>query len=485
MRDFVDPRVLMSFALIGEGLLSAAPVSGQRSPGLQDTTLAALPTPLVGAEFLPPSRTFDWRRHQHIDECVGVPVWARSQTLYDSLDLTTAIDVGRHRDSTIDNPWAPTPVKVRALTQICLDHFSVTSVPDFETGSILQLALTTNADTLVRALVTRRLAAVERASVSTRAAVMDTLIEMLMRSPGLSEQPIVMSPSPAHVQLARDIATQLESLGHAAISEQLAAIYRIGGPAYYIRDAQTILTNMKKRWALEHLLTSDEVRNKFGTSADTLDLANQGFAAAVRWYATDSLGWLNTFIRAVHAVPRRIQVPHLVELGAAAAPIGGDYCFAASASATPAMPLSLQGVPSLIIVGSDLDDMGWKRMAILRRLHDDFPTLRLVLVAPLTGVYRGRWLVDHPAEEAKLRYQTLVDSLGLTGSLCLEQRRYQTLANGEALPLVTPMERAYDLDPEENGWYLIDPQGRIVDVSGLNFYQYRQFLQHWTKGGTK
>ena len=484
-RNITRPALLAAMGF-GGGLLVAVPMMGQRPTTTPNAAVAtaALPAPLVTAGFLPPPRAVEWGRYRYIDECTGVPSWARAQALYDSLDRTPIVDQQRTRDTSVGNPWAPVPERVRVLTQACLRHFTAASVPGFETSTIVALTLTANADTLLRALLAQWLATNANSPAAQRAAVLDTMIAILMQGPGVPGQPAPVQPSPTVVELAHQYATQLMRLGPEAGPVQLDVLGILNRPAEYVDDSQQILAELETERTDVHQWTPAAVRAQFHTSLDTVDRVYQGFEARIRWRATDSLPWLRTFVQAAQTFPLRLPQLHLGLLGATAAPVTADYCFQGAHDTTPSvsptMSLVQRGVPNLVIVQEASEDVPWRDFAIVRRLHQEFPKLRIVVIELLTGRYQGHWLADQPAQEARLRYQVLVDSLGVAAHVCMSQQRYQTLPNGEALPLTTPVEHAYDLDVNEPGWFLIDPKGAVVDVYGMDYYRYRTFLRHWT-----
>lgn len=461
-------------------------VTGQTPVAVSDTAARqSLPTPLVIAGFPVPSHPVDWSHYLHMDECIDVAVWTEAMDRFDRVDRSSAIDEQRSRDTTEDNPWTPLPAATRDSTQRCLRRFSLSALPVFESAAMLRLAVTIGADTLVSALVAQQVAAVHGAPRG-QAAVLDTAIQLLMRSPGIPGQPVAAHPSPAHVQLARRYVAQLEALGRPTLVQQMLADGSMLIPAEFALDVDTLLTHLRIERQRVRQLSPQEVQELYWLPLDTVQLVQDGREAHVRWFKT---GAPDAFARfaTVAQQTRRLGSGHPALLGTVAAPVTGASCFTSPATPTPTLGLTPQlhtsGVPSLVIFldtpeGGEGDDSRMQLYRDLRRLHQDFPALRIVLVAILHGRYRQRWLQEHPAEEATFLHQELADSLGVPGSLCVVQPEYQALPNGWRRPLLPPLEQAYDLDDvNQYGGFLIDPQGRIVDAVGFTRV-YPTILRH-------
>jgi hypothetical protein len=455
-------------------------LAGQTPAVAPATALQGVPTPLVTAGFPAPSHPIDWTRYTHSDECTGIVIRTTATAVYDSVDRTSAIDRARMFDTTFENPWAPLPRGVAAATQACLARFPLTTIPPYEVIELLRLAITVQAEPLISALVAQWIET-GQATPAVTAARLDTVVDLLMRSPGVPGQPIAAAPSPAHVALARRYAAQLDALGPAALSMRISAERALDEPGDYTANPDSVLTHSHTEARLARQLSPAQFKAVEWVARDTMELVWRGVDERIRWLTTGAPDALARFVQLAKAT-QHLPLMHLELLGTTAPPITGDYCFATPSTRvpttglTPALPA--RGAPTLVV----FDDDGWPLFAQLRRLHHEFPTLQIVQVLHLQGAYQNRWLAQAPADEARLRRDVLVDSLGVPGSLCFLQQTYQTLPNGELTPLVSPLARAYDLDVEEPGWFLLDPTGAFVDVYGPSRggNTWRTLLQRWT-----
>jgi hypothetical protein len=446
--------------------------------------LQGLPAPLVAAGLSAPNHPIEWARYTHNDECTGVFARATSAAVYDSLDRTPAIDRYRMFDTTPENPWRPLPRGVATATQQCLARFPL-AAPPFELHDLLGLAITIQAEPLIAPLVAQWLATGHGTSTVT-AAILDTVVGLLMDSPGVPGQPMPAAPSPMHFALARRYAAQLDPLGLIALPMRISAEGALARPGEYTANLDSILTHIQASARLERQLSPSQWQAvEGGISRDTMELIWLGWDARIRWLKTGAPAALARFVELAKAT-QHLPLTHLGLLGTAAPPITGDYCFATpstrvpTAGLTPALPA--RGTPTLVVFDDDDWVEDWSLFALLRRLHQEFPTLQIVQVLHLQGSYQNRWLAQAPAEEARLRREVLADSLGVPGSLCFIQQHYQPLPNGEVVPLVSSLARAYDLDVEDSGWFLLDPSGAFVDVLGSmkGGNTWRTLLQRWT-----
>jgi hypothetical protein len=115
-----------------------------------------------------------------------------------------------------------------------------------------------------------------------------------------------------------------------------------------------------------------------------------------------------------------------------------------------------------------------RRFQELRRLHELFPQLQIVIVAITSGVFHEKNVIGHPDSEANFLHQYLTDSLKLPGVLGVVKNGYRTLPNGHVLPDTNPVLNAYHLDPRQGRYqgreFLVDGTGMIVrtlDISSL------------------
>lgn len=437
--------------------------------------------PVVTAGFLETNHSLDWNLIYHGPEvCVSRFERVLQKVGFDSIKQQTKEQ--REIRANFDDPWRLLPLIAVKTGWDCQSEkpFNETQQPDFELGTLLQLAIAINNDSLVEAVVDRQME-LAGSAMRARAQVLERAIDGLMSNAWDEGEFDTDHLTQVHVQLAHSYAAQLDSCGPAALLYRLRAAQSLA-KGMKIEDGtdsrafaeleQRLRTAQQEvsaapaedRHAIDVLINGINVKltemtyRRSLTHEDliqSLEARRQG-AGLIGWQSIDSL------------------------VGKLAPPIRGDYWFP-----TPDGPMPIPGDVSLIVFDDPQDinpsfRLSERDYAELRRLHSLFPALQIVLVGMTRGVFQGHFLWQDPAEEARMVKQLLIDSLRVPGILCIIKGEYHTVEDGRVLPLVPPQLKPWKLDPRLYGRhvFLVDKRGWIVKAGMPSSPDDEELIRH-------
>lgn len=430
---------------LGSRLSVVPPIAAQTPSPLSPTAPPSSPlgaVPVVSAAFPDPPQPEDWTHLPWPEACQG----AVARLLNDQMVFAVSHDTGR---AGLDQPL---PLAVTTVTEDCLRHFVIATLPAFEVPVVRQLATASGTESVVRAVVARQLATLAGAPVRRRAAVLETVVDELTRD----------HRTPAKTQLARTFMMQGDALGTEALVERLAMHSAMDAPrgAY---DPDAILAFGRERLTLLQQVSQVPpgtltVEEKKGLLEDLI-WTQKGQEEMEKLQTWLTSGSQTTFQRWVAAYRGNAVSPNPL-MGALAPQVSGTYWFnTPRPGGAPTVPVP--GKVNLIVFvdqpETPLPSNG--EQAMLQHLHHVFPELQITLVTKTTGSFFGRVLVDHPDQEATLIHQFFTDSLHLPGLLVVDSGTYQRLPTGQINQLEWANRRNYH---SYVSGFLIDPRGRVV-----------------------
>lgn len=487
MRSFISPfsasfalRLAIGFsaplaiATLGHAQVPAPSAPVPSAPALADNSSPLAPSAplLVVAGFTEPARAIDWGIYHTPAGCAGLFDRALKAAAYqrDTLSYAHGPDTG---PDTYD-VWAPFPANTIALAQHCIRQLpAVDAIADSAMRTVLlNLAIATNQDSLVNAIVARELTLAGQAPVARAAVFLKAIRQLLSHTwwyPGYL--------TAAHVTLATQYEQQLEALGSTVIRESVDALYAISN---IDSDHQTLETQIANTQKIVTLLNravsvSDIPASRRAQLQDELRDAT----VAGLWFTYLKTGNHDDFTR-YRSAQAAIFLPNAI-LGTPAPPITGDYWFNRPPGAFANVPalgqVSLVCFTQPSIYTSNASDI-YKR---LRKLHAQFPTLQIILVSATKGSFQGQDFLGHPEQEAERIHAVLTDSFKVPGILAVTKGVFKKIAVGHTLPLPLPLLDAYHIDPRENQvTFLVDAQGWIVAVNRWDEMTIRELLAHAT-----
>lgn len=461
--------------------VSQTPTS-RRSPNAPQAVATAPVSPLTVTAVVPtgfpdPTHPIDWSRYQTPEDCYVVFERILAVTHYAHRQET-------FRDTLRDDPWAPLPPAAIQAARQCLTRFQGRTLPPYAWSSTLRLAVAVNADSLARTIVDRQLVAMQDAPVRARAAVLDTVIELLMRNSWQAgDNDMTNHMTAKHVQLARVYAAQLDALGPAAILERIAARDALMRPAEIAHDLDALLGNERdeltllRQFPLAALLPNERV---VGTDTNGKEMSAVQYRTMGLQWDMLRLAYLKTLAPtdlARYVEPRNALYHHFGQrppdlLGERAPPLQCTHFFATPAATAPLAGLSpampVPGTLSLIMFVDESEAVNhWREYALLRHVHQVLPDVAITLVARTHGRFKWHNLLTRPDQEATLLHQYFADSLNVPGAFCATQSTFLKNTDGHAIPLPTPLWEAYRIPDgglPQLHLFVVDPSGIVVDV---------------------
>lgn len=455
---FVWGRLCCGLVLSLAGLIGGAsrgtgqtPNTGSSGSSSPLSATVALPQPLVVADFPDPAHPIDWAQYTMPEDCTAAVqrTWG-----------------GLVNDDTLRwNPWMPRPSATVQVARTCLSHLRVADIPPFAFEWTRWLAIMAGADSVLHAIVARQLAAVPSTAVQARAKIIGTVFTELLRPPWTSAQ----------VQLARGYLTQLDALGPTVYQERMAARNELLAPAKAAHDVDAQLAGIRDQLQLlqqpqiaalpelaavggQDPITGHALTNK---ETNVWLLTNQ--LQRLTYLQTFSRDDLTKFANRMHSIETVVWHGKHDLVGTPAPALHCAYYFPTPTSAIPiADSVPFHGHLSLLVfLGGGTETQSF--YPVLRRLQKDLPAVALLYEDQLTGSFAGQLLVAHPEQEAILRHQYVVDSLGLKGAFCVTGNPHHTAPDGRALPSADPNREVYTKGNYFFQKFVIDPIGTVTD----------------------
>jgi hypothetical protein len=372
--------------------------------------------------------------------------------------------------------WRPLPQSAIELGRDCLRRVRIAEVSPAQWPLVLRLAVGVNDDTLVRALVRRQLAWVERQGMSpanrvlVRAEVVDSAIHRLWHNAWNNDT--TSHRTPAHDSLSREFAAQLDTMQPArALLPMRLELFDLFNEANTFDDADSAgdiaaeRAVFQRRVQLQLSVTVESDSQKEQERRTGLLHGERNMMAWFSYLEQPTHERLMTYLNTRGPVGQS-QFEGLV--GSRAPLLRGDYWFNTS-SPTPSIPQ--RGVVSLLVFLDTWEgripkqqETIWATFEKLRSLHARYPELQIVLVTQTQGKFRDQDYRAHPEQEAALLHTYLTDELKVPGVVCIIRTAYHTEAGGTAVPLASSALDAYHLDPRDV--FMADPLGLVVDREG-------------------
>lgn len=430
----------------------------------------AIPIPLVSALFLQPAAVPVLSHVTTPGECQ-----ARVQRVLDSLSFLQRDTL--FRDSTTSDPWSPFPAGVVEQARRCVDHWSVAALPIFALNRAIAVARAANADSLVQALVARKLAAIAQASAETHIAVLDSVIDMLMAEAGRNPWEYGLEPktwwTPAHIQLAEGYEAQ-QRQWWPKLGSWRPPPHRVEyavGVANHDVDTLLALEQHAIQYIQDELHTGLPVAARPAAEAWLAD--RQGALDELTYLKTTSAADLATLLAHVRA---RSKFGRLITYdtltGKHAPPLAVDYWFN-TPTPNSAPPLAVPGTLSLLVLLSVNCQNDVRQCLLgnagqrLRQLQQTFPALRIIVVTQTHGWFRQQDWANRPGEEAARLHQYFTDSLGFPGIFGVVRTTFQRQTGPDAhvVPVEAPLMNAYEVGRLVQAY--IEPDGTVVELDAL------------------
>jgi hypothetical protein len=456
-------------------------VAGVAVCGLNRQAAGQTPTTsthsLVVAGYANAVRPTDWSMYQTPAACTALFQRTMQTMTYDRL-----IDkkVEHVAGSDFDNDWIALPDSAIQVARTCIQHLpdGVEQIPAYTLPTFLTLAIGVNDDSLVKRIVVRQLR-LASASAHDTAAVLDSVVSQLMDNHWNITDHNSLHLTQAHVQLAKQYAAQINSRDPSVLSYRLHTLIELDkGWQGDGTDVDAQLTHVQAELQRTNQLSVENVPQNVRQAVQLRQLSLKSQIAWLTYLKTLSLTDLNKWMQQ--------RKPYVVTaadtlVGTRAGTIRGDYWFNIPDPDHPPI-IPTPGKVSLIeFFASDLRGGDASKLEELRRLHEKFPTLQIVLVTLTNGVFHQKNVIEHPETEADFIRQYFTDSLKIPGIVCVVKGTYRTVVGGHILPLANSVFNNYDLDPRASLYdgreFLVNADGRIVSTLGIRSLQDEELIR--------
>jgi hypothetical protein len=454
---------------------------------------AGLGAPAVWAQLSftwPPDSTRDVARYQSPEECLAAVGQANEEAdnSYAGVMRDTLPDT-RGREQADAN--APLPESVQGLARRCSARFPAATAPLTAFTPLVSLFLAAGRDADADALVERRLKAVPPAAEAERAAVLDTVVHLYVRSGQFGvdrDFPLPQFVRPVRLAAAERAFGALVRLKSATWQTRLSDNTTLALNAWQLGD--TVRQRRLGEQAIEiasSLTPADRRTNDFQGMKLALDLAA---IYATRPLLLDSLRQgTEGYIALYKSIWERIGGPGTTlgrPLGEAAPPLEAEFWFHRPDS-TVSRPV--KGKVNLVVfLNAKACFTAFITMsrpqcqtttARLRRLATQFPTVEITLVAETRGWFSLAAPPATPAAEAALLAHTWLEEAQLPGALGVVATDFWRLPGFDRrrIDRDDPNEKHYSFG---QGWsvagtrqmestpataFLLDQNGIVVETS--------------------
>lgn len=495
--------------------------SGRRRAGPSDLLGRAVPAVLAGGmllgaslvltvaeaaaqtRFAWPDTAVDVTQYRHPDQCVAAV--ARLQRL---------IELPQKRAVNPDTmPWdpearlRPLPAPVVATAERCAARWSAATAPLTEFAPLFTLYLTANRDADAAALLARRLAAVEpKRGDAERTAVIDSVVRI-----SLDAQPMRLAA--AESLLTERARHQTDRL------ERLKIYFQLGNQAAGVHDTARVRRAAQQVVAIADSLTPAERESeKFQEGGGPFSVYLALYSLVGERVLLDSLRRSTAayvgltralWAKATGRRPEALELP----IGEKAAPLSADFWFPADSARGPrptpgrvALVVFLDRIqcvdgpndPAFAVEEKRDETLPscWQWGMNLRRLAERFPALEITVVAPTHGYFLYGPPLS-PAEEAAY-IARWVARHHIPGTLAVTSTPFWHLEAPDDRRVDKPDSNVTHYSfgkswPADQGVYLVDPDGVIVEGTGISAHwglasvqlsQKIDVLLHRSEGGT-
>lgn len=430
---------------IGGGFALWCCILGMSSKGHSQAQQPSTPsvasaTPLITADFTESKTSFDQRLSPGLRFCQGV--------FQDSL---------LNHLHEMDHQFAPVAI---VAGRECLRQIGGgDQLPASDWSFLLRFAIALNDDALVQRVVARQLSA--GVNVRDRVAVLEHVITVLIHNRWLDIYGDSLAHvTPAHTALARQYATQLDTMQPAgqvvaarlrvfrALNALDTAAWNVDTELARARRFQQIATSVPR-----DVIPPDDTAFVLPTPLEIsrlIYLKTPTHANLASWIATrDSL----------LDVPKGQTIDSL--LNHPSGRLDCDYWFGPPTGQT-GIGVPAHGAVSLILFGESFQE---EMVTQVQHLHEQYPKLQIIVVTMIRGTSQDRYERDQLAEEVKRIDDRFKNDLHLPGSVCVLQTKYHTEPGMTAIPFASPVLDRFHLDPRRYAHhaFLVDADGWIVE----------------------